>query len=90
MFAMGAVCGLIMKKADVLSHGKRILMTILGGALCELIMVGGYFVFEIFLYDFHTATLDIIGNLIQGGGSLVAFVLLAEVVKRLNLKAKLK
>lgn len=89
-FAMGAVCGLIMKNAAEYSHGKRILITVLGGALCELIMIGGYFIFELCLYGFGTASVDVLGNLIQGGGSLVAFVLLAEIVRGLNLKAKLK
>ncbi len=67
----------------------RTVATVAAAAVAELIMVGGYFLFEIPLYGIAVAVADVIGNATQGvcgiiAGSLV-YTILSEtgVVKRL-------
>ena len=61
---------------------------IVGGALAELFMVLGYFVFEGFLYGFAPSVVNIPANAAQGVVGLVLGVVLARVLKRLRLTAE--
>lgn len=56
----------------------NIFKLVLTAVLCEIIMVGGYFLFEIPLYGIGVAIADILGNAVQGVvGALASCVLYA-------------
>ena len=65
-----------MFKNEKLDFIPRTLSAILG----ELVMVGGYFLFECVLYGFLGATPNIIGNVLQGACCAVCAVLLISVL----------
>ncbi|MDD2533879.1 MAG: ECF transporter S component [Eubacteriales bacterium] len=58
-------------------------LKIFGFAIAELVMAGGYFVFEIFMLGFATALFDLTFNLIQGGVCLVIGLALLPVAERI-------
>jgi uncharacterized membrane protein len=67
---MGITAALIMAK----SHGKKVagfILRLLAGIAAELIMVGGYFVFEMFMYGQEAAAGSVVFNLIQAGVAIV-------------------
>lgn len=49
-------------------------MVVPASFLAEAEMLGGYFIFELFLYGKGTATAGVIGNLVQGSACLVISV----------------
>lgn len=55
---------------------------LLGGALAELWMVIGYFLFEGFLYGFSASVLNVPANAIQGAVGLSLGLILARIFKR--------
>ena len=58
------------------------LKLIIAVIICEMIMVGGYFLFEIPLYSLATALADVVGNSIQGVvGAVCAIVLYTALYK---------
>ena len=59
---MGLVSGLMLSKKRPIPF----LRTLLASALCLVIMVSGYFLFEGLLYGFGAAALSIIPNCLQG------------------------
>ena len=79
---MGLVAGLIMKHPE---HRPHIVKRLIAGVLAELIMVFGYFVVEIFLYDVAAATASIPFNLIQAAAALIIAVPVTYLLK--NVKA---
>lgn len=54
--------------------------------LCEIIMVGGYFVFELFFYHFAAALGAVPFNLIQGAAGIIIGLVLIPVLQKLNIK----
>lgn len=67
---MGLTAAIIMAK----SHGKKaagFILRLLAGIAAELIMVGGYFVFEMFMYGQEAAAGSVVFNLIQAGVAIV-------------------
>ncbi len=67
---MGLTAALIMAK----SHGKKaagFILRPLAGIAAELIMVGGYFVFEMIMYGQEAAAGSVVFNLIQAGVAIV-------------------
>ena len=67
---MGITAAIIMAK----SHGKKaagFILRLLAGIAAELIMVGGYFVFEMFMYGQEAAAGSVVFNLIQAGVAIV-------------------
>ena len=56
---------------------------LLSGVAAELVMVAGYFTYEIFLYGVASALLNIPFNLVQGGIAIVAAILLSLVLSRM-------
>ena len=56
---------------------------LLSGVAAELVMVTGYFIYEIFLYGVGAALLNIPFNLAQGGIAIVAAILLSFVLSRM-------
>lgn len=77
---MGVAIGLILKK-------KTLPRGIISAFVSEIIMVLGYFLAETFVFDAATATAGVLGNLVQGGVSVVlGIVLLAIVTKNTAIK----
>lgn len=77
---MGLVAALVMS----LSRGKKasgVLIRIAASVMAELIMVGGYFAFEMFLYGAEAAGGSVVFNLIQAGVAIVLAVPLTYAVK---------
>ncbi len=73
------VAALFLKKANAPLWIKAI-----GFALAELVMAGGYFVFEIAMLGFATALFDLTFNLLQGGVCLVVGLVLLPVADRIK------
>lgn len=77
---MGIAVGLILKN-------KTLTRGIISAFVSEVIMVLGYFVAEMFVFDTATATAGVLGNLTQGGVSIVlGIALLAIVTKNTAIK----
>lgn len=58
---------------------------LLSAVAAEIIMVGGYFVFESILYGAPTAALSVISNVIQGTFGIVAGIIFMTVLEKRNL-----
>ena len=58
---------------------------LLSGVFAELVMVSGYFAYEMILYDVPTALLNISFNLVQGGIAIMAAIVLSFVLSRMPL-----
>lgn len=54
----------------------RLPSRLVGGVLAELVMIGGYFLFEGLLYGFAPSAVNIPVNAVQGGAGLIVGVLL--------------
>jgi uncharacterized membrane protein len=63
---------------------RSLLPRFLGGLLAELLMVGGYFVYEIFLYGLGGAVVSLPFNSAQGFVGLLVAMLLCPVVSRIR------
>lgn len=77
---MGLVAALIMSR----SHGKKaigFLLRLIAGIVAELIMVGGYFAFEIFMYGQEAALGSVAFNFIQAGVAIVIAIPLTYAIK---------
>lgn len=75
---MGVAAGLIMK------HPKRdpkLFVRIAGGIVAELIMVCGYYLFEIFVYGTGPALVSVPFNLVQAGSAIVIAVPCSYILK---------
>lgn len=76
---MGVTAALIMGKGRPLSR-------ILGGILAEMLMVGGYFLYESILLGYgFAAVASIPGNAVQGGMGLIFGLLLYRVLEKTEL-----
>jgi len=62
-------------------HGST-LSRIIGGALAEVIMIGGYYVFEGFMYGFAAALVNIAANAAQGIVGLVVGLILIKIFEK--------
>lgn len=59
---------------------------ILGGAAAEVLMVGGYFIFEGFVYGFGPSAVNIPANGVQGVAGLVLGTVLAGIMDKRRIK----
>jgi len=85
-----ALMGLISAKM-ISTQGKINIKNILVYVIAELVMVGGYFIFESFLYGLPAATGSMVPNLIQGCfGVIVAVVLIPITVRIFNRNKQIK
>ena len=62
-----------------------IVSRIISGTLAEIIMVGGYFVFEGFLYGFIPSLVNIPANAMQGVAGLILGILLVRIFEKSKL-----
>ena len=67
-----------------------VLRALLSGVAAELVMVAGYFAYEIFLYGIGAALLNIPFNLAQGGIAIAAATVLSFVLSRMPLPTVLR
>ena len=77
---MGSVAALIMSK----SHGKKLIgfvLRLVAAVISELIMVGGYFAFEIFMYGQEAALGSVAFNFIQAGAAIVIAIPLTYAIR---------
>lgn len=58
---------------------------IISGTLSEIVMVGGYFLFEGFLYGFIPSAVNIPANAVQGIAGLILGVVLVRVFEKSNI-----
>lgn len=63
---MSVVVYYITKIASKRNFSSRVLFFAISALIAELIMIGGYFILEIFMYGVEGALPNIIGNAIQG------------------------
>lgn len=59
---------------------KDIPATIISATVAELVMVGGYYVFEGIMYGFSVSLVNIPANLIQGVGGIIFGVILVKAI----------
>ena len=64
---------------------NNIISRIISGTLAEILMVGGYFVFEGFLYGFIPSLVNIPANAMQGVAGLILGILLVRIFEKTNL-----
>lgn len=82
--AMGLVAALMMR-------GERAMSRVAGGILAEVIMVGGYFLYESMLLGYGlAAAASIPGNAVQGAMGLIFAVLLYRTMDKAELLKMLK
>ncbi len=84
-FSMAVVAYLIIKTTKNKSFVSQITSLIIAVIVAELIMVGGYFVLEVFMYGIEGAIANVIGNAVQ---ALFACVSTTVVYSAMN-KARL-
>lgn len=75
----------VTKTARKKSFGIQLLFIVIASIVAEIIMVGGYFMFEIFLYGTPGALADIFGNTMQGLFGCVASTVVYVVLDRTKL-----
>ena len=64
---------------------KSTISRIISGTLAEILMVGGYFLFEGFLYGFLPSLVNIPANAMQGVFGLILGILLVRIFEKSNL-----
>lgn len=62
---------------------------IISGIVAELIMIGGYFVFEGFLYGFGAVLVNIPPNAVQGVAGIIVGSLLIAVIRKTHIDKRL-
>lgn len=81
---MGMTAALVMRKESGMS-------LVMGGVLAEIIMIGGYFLYESTLLGYGlAAAASILGNAVQGGIGLVFGLLLYRALEKAELPKILK
>ncbi len=52
----------------------------------SIVMVGGYFIVEVFMYGFGAALAELPGNMFQGGASIVISIVILITLKKAGIK----
>lgn len=74
---MALIVALFCKKINKNGFSWRVIVS---AAIAEVVMVAGYFVFELFVYNIGVAVMDIPGNAIQGACGIVFSTILVNVL----------
>ena len=69
----------------IVKHSKTEFLKILSGVLAEFLMVGGYYIFEGFLYGFGVSMINIFPNVLQGLVGLIIGLILIRVFQKSKL-----
>ena len=72
------------------SHIKPFFARLVGGVCAEIIMVGGYYVFEGFIYGFVPSLVNIPANAVQGVAGVVIGMILITLFEKQNVLKMLK
>ena len=83
---MALIVWLFVKKNESVNMIKFVISAV----IAELVMVGGYFVYECYLYDKAAALVSVPYNFIQGAAGLVCGVLLLLVMNKTKLLKGMK
>ncbi len=83
------VTGIVLMKRG-LPKLSAVWRALLSGVVAELLMVAGYFAYEIILYGAGTALLNVPFNLAQGGIAITAAIVLSLVLSRMPLPEALR
>ena len=76
---MAVVAGMVRKKSE--GKAGRLSALIISGFIAEVIMIGGYYVFEGFIYGFASSLVNIPANAVQGVAGLILGVMLIKLEK---------
>ncbi len=79
---MGFLSGLLLRK------NHRIITTFTVLLLCEIIMVGGYFIYESFLYSIASAVPSLIPNALQGLAGIILGSIMVPLTRKIPLSNK--
>ncbi len=74
---MALIVSLICRKMNKSGFSWRVIVS---AVVAEVLMVAGYFVFEVFVYNIGVAVMDILGNAIQGACGIVFSSILVNVL----------
>lgn len=69
---------------------KKIIAFCISAILAGMVMVGGYLIFETYLYGFPTAILSVIGNVVQAVGGVILAIPLVVTFEKIDLYNKIK
>ena len=86
---MGITAYYIYKGLIKLKLKSEIIATIISSVFAEIVMVVGYFLFEIVIYGIPTAVADIIGNVLQGTCTIIAVSIIFIFIKKSGFFSKL-
>ena len=75
---MALICCLAIRTAKK----KSLAMKILSGVIAEIVMVGGYYIFEGFMYGFISSALNIPANAVQGVFGIVLGLMLIKIFEK--------
>ncbi|MCK9251308.1 MAG: ECF transporter S component [Clostridiales bacterium] len=78
---MGLVAGVVLRRRKSLAWPGQLLLF----ALCEIIMVGGYFVAEILLYGIAAASGTLIFNTLQGLAGIATGLAIVPFARRIKI-----
>lgn len=83
-FIIKGIMALIAHGGFKLLHSKtgKLPARIIGGVTAEIAMIGGYFIFEGFLYEFGPAAVNIPANGVQGIAGLIIGVILVKIFEK--------
>jgi len=76
--AMALICSLAVKTINK----KPLAMQIASGIIAEIVMVGGYYIFEGFMYGFIASAVNIPANAVQGIIGLVLGIMLIKIFEK--------
>ena len=77
---MGFLAGSVLKRFPKLPWYFMIVLF----AVCELIMAGGYFLYESFLYGVSAAVVTVPGNLMQGVAGIILGLAIVPLVRKVK------
>ena len=77
---MALACHFIFQSLS--KHLSALWSRILSGVIAEIIMVGGYYLFEGFLYGFEVSLVNILPNAMQGFAGILVGVLLIKALEK--------
>ena len=81
-FRIKGLMALICSLAVRFIKKKSLPTQIISGIIAEIVMVGGYYIFEGFMYGFGASLVNILPNAIQGAFGIVLGVILVKIFEK--------
>ena len=88
-FLMAVVIFYIVKGVRKTGFKYDVVTVTAAAAAGEVVMIAGYFLFEIFYYGFAGAAADVLGNAIQGACGMVSGSLVFNILSKTGVTSKL-